>query len=116
MKRLLGLSALVLAGSISFPAVANAGDWGFDIGFRGHRGQASVHYRDRDHRRYRERDHRRYRQHNARRYRHARHYDNHHSSKVWVAPVYDRVFSGYDHCGNPIYRTVVVRPGYYTYH
>ena len=36
-----------------------------------------------------------------------------HYRKVWVPPVYRRVFSGYDHYGCPIYRRVCVRAGYY---
>jgi len=33
--------------------------------------------------------------------------------QVWVAPVYERVVVGYDHCGRPIFRTVQVSCGHY---
>jgi hypothetical protein len=33
---------------------------------------------------------------------------------TWVPPVCSTVFSGYDACGNPIYREVCVRAGYYS--
>jgi hypothetical protein len=36
-----------------------------------------------------------------------------HYERVWVAPVYRSVFSGYNSCGHPIYRNVCVRNGYY---
>lgn len=39
--------------------------------------------------------------------------------RVWVEPIYGREFVGYDHCHRPIYRTYLVREGYFrsvTYH
>lgn len=33
--------------------------------------------------------------------------------QVWIEPVYQQVVSGYDHCGNPIYQTVMTSAGYY---
>jgi hypothetical protein len=33
--------------------------------------------------------------------------------RVWVAPVYETVFSGYDPCGRPIYRRIVTCHGYW---
>ena len=32
---------------------------------------------------------------------------------VWVAPVYRRVFCGYEPCGRAIWRNTTIRPGYY---
>ncbi len=32
---------------------------------------------------------------------------------IWVEPVYRKAFDGYDACGRPRYRSVVVKPGYY---
>lgn len=53
------------------------------------------------------------------RHRHHDHrYTRHHAPRVeryWVAPRYERVFVGYDHCGQPMYRTVCVSAGYWGY-
>lgn len=35
--------------------------------------------------------------------------------RYWVAPRYETVFAGYDHCGRPTYRTVCVSAGYWSY-
>ena len=44
---------------------------------------------------------------------HHRHHWVTHYERVWVAPVYRSIFSGYNSCGHPIYRRVCVRSGYY---
>jgi len=42
-----------------------------------------------------------------------RHHWTSRASRVWVAPTYRTIFSGYDHCGRAIYRKFITRPGYY---
>src|SRR5437762_11069018 len=32
----------------------------------------------------------------------------------WVAPRYETVIAGYDHCGKPVYNTICVSAGYWT--
>jgi len=33
--------------------------------------------------------------------------------RFWVAPRYETVFAGYDHCGKPVYNTICVSAGYW---
>jgi len=111
MKRVLLIGTVVLAGLCITAQTAHAGGrgrWGFGFGF-GHggpyvRGGYSSGHHGRHYRR-------------GRHYRHQRHHHVHSRApiydRVWVEPTYHTVHRGYDSCGRPIYRNVIVRRGYY---
>ena len=42
-----------------------------------------------------------------------RHFWTSRASRIWVAPVHQTVFAGFDHCRRPVYREIITRPGYY---
>jgi hypothetical protein len=58
--------------------------------------------------------------HEARAYHMHRHFGRPHVviaprfERVWVEPCVERRFVGYDACGQPMYRTICVTPGYWT--
>ncbi len=102
MKRTLTIVALVLAGLFAFPMTASAdhrrGRWGFGFGFGFDGGYFQAGYSGGHHQ--------------PRRHVHV-HSRSPIYTRVWVPAVYDTVILGYDHCGRPIHRTVMVRCGYY---
>jgi hypothetical protein len=104
MKRKLLVAAIVLTSLFTFSSTVLAdgwrGGWGFGFGFGsggvrvggGFHGGYGGHYRG----------------HRACRHRPIPIY-----TRVWVAPVYETVFSGYDSCGRPIYRRITTCRGYW---
>ncbi len=103
MKRTSILSVLALVSMVAIPAVARADHWGprwgVNFGFGWHGGGAAVTFGG------------------CRPAYHPRHVHVHTRrpcyERVWVPPVHESVFAGYDRCGRPIYRRVEVRCGYY---
>jgi hypothetical protein len=106
MKRKLFVAAIVLTSLFSFSSTALAdgprGSWSFGFGF----GSGGAHFGGGF------RVGRGYHGH-GRFHRVCHHRPIPIYTRVWVAPVYDTVFSGYDHCGRPIYRRVVTCRGYW---
>jgi hypothetical protein len=100
MKRTLLVAGILLTTIFAFSSPAQAdhwrGGWGFGFGY----GSGGVrigggYYRP------------------ARYYRACNHRPIPIYQRVWVAPVYETVFSGYDPCGRPIYRRIVSCHGYW---
>jgi hypothetical protein len=108
MKRIVCLLTLIAGSMLVGAPAANAGDHfrvGFDVGLGfGHRSHFHAGFHSP-------------RYHPHRTFGHVSY--GHNCVKVpiygqvWVPPRYENVFSGYDHCGRPIYRTVCVSQGYY---
>jgi hypothetical protein len=100
MKRAIPMAALALVSVLAFPVTARADPtrphWGYGFGFGYNHGYFNVGVR-------------------SRYYAPSRHV--HYSvpvyRSVWMPAVYNRVVVGYDHCGRPIFRTVMVRCGHY---
>ncbi len=100
MKRALFAVPVVLGVLLFATTPALAGHkhrgWGFNFGFGGHGGWMSASFGGP---RYHEPIHV---------HQYAPVYD-----RVWVPAQYENVFTGYDHWGRPIFRTICVRAGYY---
>jgi hypothetical protein len=121
MKRTLAILSLLSLGAFAMPSTAHAGDWGVRVGFGPRGGSVGVRYGNHGNYRnynnyggHRRGHHYRNRRHSYRHsYRHARHH--YRSHRVWIAPAYETIVVGYDHCGEPIYRRICVRRGYWSY-
>jgi hypothetical protein len=113
MRRRLLLSAALAASVLGISSSTRADDWGVSFGFGTRGGHVRVNY-DRHHYRHGHGYGRHsYRVHDGLSLSHHVHVRVPFYEQVWVPPVYETVFCGYDRCGRPRYRQVCVRAGFY---